>query len=75
MTTSRSKPEDFLGDEIAVGDIVVYPVRKGSRMWLVKGTVVDTTPDSIKVDVEGRKPAWVKVLSRVVVVDIDLSYL
>lgn len=69
-----SKPQDFLGDVIGVGDIVVYPVRQGSRMWLVKGTVVDTTPDSIKVDVEGRKPAWVKVLSRVVIVDIDLSY-
>ncbi len=30
---------DFLGREIKAGDTVVYPVRRGSSMWLNKITV------------------------------------
>ena len=29
-------PADFLGNEIAVGCTVIYPVRQGSNMWLRK---------------------------------------
>jgi hypothetical protein len=29
-------PRDFLDREISVGDIIVYPVRRGSSMWLNK---------------------------------------
>jgi len=29
-------PRDFLGREITVGDTVIYPVRRGSSMWLNK---------------------------------------
>lgn len=28
--------KDFLGREIRAGDMVVYPVRRGSSMWLKK---------------------------------------
>jgi len=37
---------DFLGNTISVGDRVVYPVRRGSRMWMNKLTVrsVNDTP-------------------------------
>ena len=28
------KPIDFLGRDIKTGDLVVYPVRRGSSMWL-----------------------------------------
>jgi len=32
-------PVDFLGREISEGDMLVYPVRRGSSMWLKKITV------------------------------------
>jgi len=31
--------KDFLGRTIEVGDTIVYPVRRGSSMWLSKGEV------------------------------------
>lgn len=31
---------DFLGREIHVGDIIVYPGRKGSTLWMNKGRVL-----------------------------------
>jgi hypothetical protein len=34
-----SKPLDFTDREIKVGDTCVYPVRRGSSMWLQKMTV------------------------------------
>jgi len=66
---SRSRPTDFRNLDIYPEDTVVYPVRQGSAMWLVEGIVLEVTDDAIKVNVEGRKPAWVKRLDRVVVVD------
>lgn len=30
---------DYLGQEIHLGDFVVYPSRQGSSMWLCRGTV------------------------------------
>lgn len=50
-----NKAEDFLGNEIHTGCTVVYPVRKGSRMWLSKLQVT-----KIK-QVPGEKPAIVGV--------------
>lgn len=42
----RVTATDFLGKSIIAGDIVTYPVRRGSRMWLNKLTVqsVNDTP-------------------------------
>lgn len=33
--------KDFLGNEIKVGDTLIYPVRRRSLMWLTKITVTD----------------------------------
>ncbi len=66
--TSRSDPKDFFGILIEVEDMVVYPVRQGSRMWMVNGLVSELGDGRIKVDVFGQKPAWVSALDRVVII-------
>lgn len=38
---------DFLGREIKVGQQLVYPVRRGSSMWLTKITVTDLGDDTV----------------------------
>lgn len=42
-----TNPTDFLGRVIVVGDILVYPVRRGSRMWLNRIEVTKTESDRI----------------------------
>jgi hypothetical protein len=39
MNTAR----DFLGREIKINDICVYPVRRGSKLWVCKITVREIT--------------------------------
>lgn len=39
--------KDFLGREIKVGDVLVYPVRRRSAMWLTKITVTDLGNDTV----------------------------
>jgi hypothetical protein len=34
--------KDFLGRDIVAGNTVVYPIRKGSSMWMKRMTVVGT---------------------------------
>lgn len=41
------KPTDFLGRTITAGDILVYPVRRGSKMWLNRITVTKAEADRI----------------------------
>jgi len=43
----RVSATDFLGKSIVAGDLVTYPVRRGSRMWLNKLIVksVNDTPN------------------------------
>jgi hypothetical protein len=43
---------DFVGEEIMVGDAVVYPYRKGSRLVMHRGTVteVNESLQSLRVD-------------------------
>lgn len=38
---------DFLGRSIAVDDTLVYPVRRGSKMWLNRITVTKVESDTI----------------------------
>lgn len=38
---------DFLGRTIHAGDTVVYPVRRGSKMWLAKLSVTQVLDDSL----------------------------
>lgn len=40
-------PTDFLGRTIAVGDTLVYPVRRGSKMWLNRIVVTKAESDTI----------------------------
>ena len=59
---------DYFDVPICAGDRVVYPVRQGSRMWMVDGYVVAVGDSKIQVEVEGQKPSWVTCLKRVVVI-------
>jgi len=63
---------DYAGHELKAGQIVVYPVRRGSSMWLseIKVTqVVDGSAPYIKgFNREGR-PVTVKNLKNVVIID------
>ena len=68
---------DFLGREIKVGDIIVYPVRQGSWMELHKGLVKVIRESHILVEIdakrltegneigEGPKYVWEKYRKRV----------
>ena len=38
---------DFMGRTIVAGQVAVYPVRRGSKMWLNKLTVTQVFDDSI----------------------------
>lgn len=42
-----TKATDFLGRSIAVDDTLVYPVRRGSRMWLNLIVVSKVESDTI----------------------------
>ena len=44
---------DALGRQIAVGDVVVYPSRASSSVWLTVGAVTAVEDDRVKVDVCG----------------------
>jgi len=50
-----NKPIDFLGRVIQAGDTLVYPVRRGSKMWLNRIRVTKSEIDIILGDSpEGR---------------------
>jgi len=42
-----NNPTDFLGRTIQAGDTLVYPVRRGSKMWLNRITVTKAESDRI----------------------------
>ncbi len=44
MSNSEAPVLDFMGRAIKAGDIVCYPVRRGSSMWLSKITVTQVVP-------------------------------
>ena len=48
---------DFLGRIIEIDDVLVYPVRKGSKMWLSRFTVSKIESDAI----HGTNPAGRRV--------------
>ncbi len=59
---------DFMGREIKAGDTIVYPVRRGSRMWLNKLNVTMVEGEALKgYSPEGRLTT-IKNLKNVVVV-------
>lgn len=36
--------QDFLGRDIEVGQVIVYPGRRGSNLWMNKAVVEETFP-------------------------------
>ncbi len=36
---------DYFGKQIEVGDLIVYPGRRGANLWMNHGTVVAIEPD------------------------------
>ena len=60
---------DFIGRAIAAGNTVVYPVRRGSNMWLNKLAVTQVADDHITgFNGDGRR-ITVKNLNNCVVVE------
>lgn len=61
--------KDFLGQQIHVGDKVVYPNRHGSRLWMNYAEVTDVNTNGIKVrrDADGATKPLTRV-DRVTVV-------
>jgi len=54
MDSTPVSARDFLGNSIRVNDTIVYPVRRGSSMWL-KRLIVDAVRDTTNgVRVSGR---------------------
>lgn len=54
---SRAKQTDLFGRSIRVGDVISYPVRKGSAMWFNDGKVTDVHSEGLQVinPASGRK--------------------
>lgn len=48
--------QDFNGSPIAVGDVLVYPTRRGAAMWLSSGKALgyDNLTGSVRIRVETR---------------------
>ena len=46
MDASNETPRDMFDREIRVGDICVYPVRRGSKMWMNRITINIITHDA-----------------------------
>lgn len=74
--------KDFRGKTIEAGSIIVYPVRRGSNMWLNQAVVLEvgnyTNYSGQRVPqlrvipnptVRGSKATWITKLNRVVVVE------
>lgn len=68
-------PRDYFDREIRVGDICVYPVRKGSQMWINRITVqrIDRGESGFKVHgVKGDGyPVVVSTMDRLTIVGRD----
>lgn len=67
-------PKDIMGREIEAGHVIVYPVRKGSQMWLKKLEL--SCVDELKGTLHGMNtmgvPITIKNLNTVAVVDANL---
>ncbi len=57
MESTPVSAKDFLGNEIRVRDTIIYPVRRGSSMWLKRLTVDAVRDTANGVRVSGRNDA------------------
>ena len=51
----EKKKVDILGREIKVGQVVAYPVRHSSSMWMSHGVVTEVGENFIKVNIDTDK--------------------
>ena len=61
--------KDYCGMSIYPGDRVVYPVRKGSSMWLEEARVLATYNNALMVEKKSGRAFTVKRTDRVVIVE------
>ena len=69
---SDKQPKDFLDRAIGIGQEVVYPTRRGSSMWLCRGTVKDVKyhddlsaePWTLTIEVEAYQDSGRKLVKR-----------
>lgn len=73
LETTPTEAVDFLGHQIQAGDLVVYPVRQGSSMWMNKLRVesVRNTPrgKAISGTNDAGRPIIIRNLENCVVVE------
>ncbi len=50
--------QDMLGNEIAVGDMVVYPGRQSSSLWMNYGRVVECIEGELNSNPPNNSPYW-----------------
>jgi hypothetical protein len=60
--------KDFLGQDICAGQTIVYPGRKGSRMWMNRAIVQEVLYDGIRVQRDDGGLRVLKCPWRVVVI-------
>lgn len=74
---TKKRPEDMFNREVRVGDICVYPVRRGSKMWMNVITVMKISHSPLgEPKISGIKkkdgyPVTVSSLDRVTIVGRD----
>lgn len=59
---------DFLGRSIAVGDTLVYPVRRGSKMWLNQIIVAKVESEAVHGSSSTGRPVKLTNLNNTIVV-------
>ena len=64
--------KDFLGQEITVGDTIVYPNRGRSKMWMNRAKVTEVGMTKLKVQLPDGTIKPIQRVDRVVVVTQQL---
>lgn len=59
---------DYFGREIKKGNIITYPVRKGSDMWIEHAKVLDTGTDQLQIQKSSGRTAYFKSPARAVII-------
>jgi hypothetical protein len=62
--------KDFLGRDIVAGNDVVYPVRRGSSMWLSRMKVLSTEGGKLRGNNPEGRQIQLTNLENIVVVDV-----
>ena len=65
--------KDFLGREIQRGDIIVYPNRKSSSLWMNKARVIEVHENKLRIQRNGDVVRPLACVDRVVVVTQQLE--